>query len=225
MLKKIDWESQIGRRLSLRDLHVLQVVAQRGSMTKAAVQLEVSTSTVSEVIGNLEGGVGVQLLDRTPRGVEPTAYGRALLKRSIVAFDELKQGIKDIEYLAGQTSGELRIGCSEATVAMFPSMIESFAKQYPHVTLRVDEVSSGNLELPKLRERRLDLVLARLSAPALEYQSEDDLNIEVLFNDRLVAVAGPGSRWAGRRKIDLAELVDEPWILADADGWSHRIVS
>src|SRR5947208_16556843 len=98
MLRKIDWDSQIGRRLRLRDLHVFVTVAQRGSMAKAAIQLGVRTPTVSEVIADLEHGIGVRLLDRSPRGIEPTRYGHALLKRTAVIFDELKQSIRDIEY-------------------------------------------------------------------------------------------------------------------------------
>src|SRR5262245_17084426 len=120
MLRKIDWESQIGRRLKMRDLHVFFTVAQRGSMAKAAAQLGVSPPTVSEVIADLEHGLGVQLFDRTAQGVEPTMYGRALLKRGLAAFDELKQGIRDIQFLADPTVGELQIGCPEAIAAILP---------------------------------------------------------------------------------------------------------
>src|SRR5262245_30370267 len=81
MPRKIDWESQIGRRLRLRDLHVFQMVVQHGSMAKAAVALGVSQPAVSDVIADLEHALGVRLLDRTPQGVEPTMYGAALRKR------------------------------------------------------------------------------------------------------------------------------------------------
>ena len=113
MLRKIDWDSQIGRRLRLRDLHVFSTVAQRGSMAKAAAQLGVSTPTVSEVIADLEHGLGVRLLDRSPKGVEPTRYGHALLKRTLVVFDELKQCIKDIEHLSDSDRGRNK-GCKPA---------------------------------------------------------------------------------------------------------------
>src|SRR3984885_4121422 len=99
MLKKIGWDSRIGRRLRLRDLHVLLTIAQRGSMAKAAAQLGVSAPTVSEVVADLEHTLGVRLLDRGPKGVEPTRYGDALLKRTLIVFDELKQSVKDIEHL------------------------------------------------------------------------------------------------------------------------------
>ena len=97
MLRKIDWDNQIGHRLRLRDLHVFFTVAQDGSMSKAAARIGVSTPTVSEVIAGLEHGLGVRLFDRGPKGVEPTRYGDALLKRALTVFDELKQSIKDIE--------------------------------------------------------------------------------------------------------------------------------
>ena len=61
MLHKIDWESQIGRRLRLRDLHVFSMVVECGSMAKAARQLGVSQPAVSEVIVDLEHALGVRL--------------------------------------------------------------------------------------------------------------------------------------------------------------------
>src|SRR3979409_1448046 len=114
MLRKIDWESQIGRRLKLRDLHVFSTVVQHGSMAKAARHLGVSHPAVSEVIADLERALGVRLLDRSAQGVEPTIYGDALLKRSVAVFDELKQSIRDIEFLSDATTGEVRIGCTDA---------------------------------------------------------------------------------------------------------------
>jgi DNA-binding transcriptional LysR family regulator len=106
----MQWAERIGRRIKLRDLHVLQAVAQAGSMTKAANQLAVSVQVVSKAIADLEHTVGVPLLDRIPQGVEPTAYGRALMHRSVIAFEELRQGIKDIEFLSDPTAGEVRVG-------------------------------------------------------------------------------------------------------------------
>jgi hypothetical protein len=75
MLREIDWESQIGRRPRLWDLHVFSTVVQRGSMAKAAQHLGVSQPAVSEVIADLEHALGVRLLDRSAQGIEPTIYG------------------------------------------------------------------------------------------------------------------------------------------------------
>src|SRR5882724_2273552 len=132
MLRKIDWESQIGRRLRLRDLHVFHTVVQQRSMAKAAVALGVSTPAVSEVIADLEHALGVRLLDRSAQGIEPTVYGDALLKRSVAAFYELKESIRDIQFLSDATTGEVRIGCMEGPwwFTLLPDVILRFSKQY-----------------------------------------------------------------------------------------------
>src|ERR1700730_10179877 len=111
MVKVVDWESRIGRRLRLRDLHIFFAVADCGSMAKAGTRLRVTQPAISKAIGDLEAAVGVRLVDRSPRGVEPTAYGYALLKCGVAVFDELRQGIRSIEALADPTAGEVRIGC------------------------------------------------------------------------------------------------------------------
>ena len=99
-MANMQWADRIGRRLKLRDLHVLFAVIQSGSMAKAARHLAVSQPVVSAAIAGLEQTLGVRLLDRSRRGVEPTIYGRALLNHGLAAFDALRQGVKEIEFLA-----------------------------------------------------------------------------------------------------------------------------
>src|ERR1700674_5047435 len=111
------WDERIGRRLKLRNLHVLKTVAQLGSMGKAATQLAVSQPAISKAITDLEHVLGVRLLDRSRRGVEPTIYGSALLKWSVAVFDNLRQGVNEIDSLADPTAGELRVGTTDAMTA------------------------------------------------------------------------------------------------------------
>src|ERR1700751_3114881 len=97
MAKVLDWHSRIGRRVRLRDLHVLFAVVQHGSMVKAGASLGMSQSAVSQPVAALEQALDVPLLDRTPRGVELTLYGTALMRRGQAAFDELRSSVRDIE--------------------------------------------------------------------------------------------------------------------------------
>src|SRR5829696_289778 len=106
-----------GRRLKLRDLNILLTVIKSGSMGKAAADLAMSQPSVSKAIADIEHAVGLRLLDRSPHGVEPTIYGRALHKRGVAVFDELRQGVKELEFLTDPTSGELRVGCTESLAA------------------------------------------------------------------------------------------------------------
>jgi DNA-binding transcriptional LysR family regulator len=222
MVKEIDWEARIGRRLRLRDLHIFFTAVQRGSMAKAAQTLGVTQPAVSKVIADLEHTLGVRLLDRGARGVEPTKYGHVLLTRSNAAFDELRQSVKDIEHLSDPAVGEVRIGCQETfAAAILPSVIHRFSQTYPRVVLHVEQLGSLAAESSALRERTIDLGMFLLVKPHDEKLFADDLNVEVLFLEQMVIVAGKQSPWARRRKIDLAELVDEPWVVTESDTLSY----
>jgi DNA-binding transcriptional LysR family regulator len=218
-------DTRISRRLRFRDLQVFFAVAECGGMAKAATQLGVTQPSVSEIIAALETAFAVRLFDRTPHGVELTIYGRALLKRGIAAFDELKQGIRDIEFLADPTVGEVRIGCPESiSGALLAPLVHRFCLEYPRIALRVDPLPTPTLELPDLHARKLDLVVSRLSLPHAQDPFGDDVNVEVLFDDQPVVAAGANSQWARRRRIDLSELVDELWVATPRDTLPTMVV-
>jgi DNA-binding transcriptional LysR family regulator len=205
-----DWDNRIGQRIKLRDLHILSVVVRWGSMAKAAVHLATSQSVVSEAIANLEAALRVRLLDRNPRGIEPTIYATTLLKRGHVIFDELREGIKDIESLADSTTGEVRLACPEFLAAgLIPDAIDGSTRLYPEIVCRVVDLDSTTLEYRQLHERSVDLIVARIPYAF----ADDDLNIEHLCDDSHFVVAGAKSPWVNRRNVTLADLVDEPWIV------------
>jgi DNA-binding transcriptional LysR family regulator len=215
------WERHIGRRLRLRDLFVFFTVVEYGSMAKAALQLGVSTPSISEVIADLEHALGVRLLDRNPKGVVATAYGQALLARGRAAFDELRQGIRDIESISDPAAGEVRIGCPESVGAFLVQVIERVAQRHPRIRFHVQHVYAPTVEFPELRERKIDLVLARLAGKHIG----EDLDAEVLFDDPFSAAVGPKSKWANRRRVDLADLLDEPWVLTRLDVLAGQFLS
>jgi DNA-binding transcriptional LysR family regulator len=198
------------RRLKLRDLHILLVVAQRGSMAKAASELAISQPAVSRAIADMEHALGLRLFDRSRHGIEPTIYGRALVKRSVTIFDELKLGLEELEFLADPTIGSLRIGCSESVAAgMLPAIVDRFSRQHPGIRLDVAQVVLGATHYRELRERSIDLLLGWIPSSF----AEEDLSAETVLEERIVVIAGRQSQWARCRKLRLAELVDEDWIL------------
>ena len=206
------WADRIGRRLKLSDLHLFITVAETGSMGKAAERLGISQPSVSKAIADVEHTIGVRLLDRTATGVVPTAYGRALLKRSMGAFDELRQGFKDIEFLADPRVGEVRIGCPEAIASgLLVKVLDQFSSQYPRVKVRVSSADNMSHAFLQVRDRQVDLLLGRVT----KLFAEEDLEAEVLYDDRLFIVSGSNNRWTRRRKIELEELLEEPWLLPD----------
>ncbi len=205
-----DWDSRIGRHITLRDLHILSFVVRWGSMAKASTHLSTTQSVVSDAIANLESTLGVRLVDRSAKGVEPTIYAKALLKRSNVVFDELREVVKDIETLAGSTTGEVRVACPEFLAGgLIPDAVDGFSRSYPDIVCKVVEADATTLDFRQLQERSVDLMVARIPAAF----SDGDLNIEVLFDDPHVVVVGAKSPWINHCNVTLADLVGEPWII------------
>ena len=210
----MDWSDRIGRRVRLRDLHIVLAVAEAGSMAKASTRLSISHPVVSKAISELEQTLGVSLFDRSAQGVVPTPYGRALLVAAVNVFDEMRQGFKRIEFLADPTSGELAIGCPEIILAgVLPAISEHFLEQHPRVQLRVIHADTGLMQFEQLRKHNVELLIGRMPRPFVE----DDLVSEPLFDEPFVAVAGKDSEWARRRRIELAELAKEAWVLPPPD--------
>jgi DNA-binding transcriptional LysR family regulator len=199
----------ISRRVKLRHLNVLVAVVEQRSMVNAAERLGVSQPVVSKAIADLEHLVGVRLLDRGPQGVEPTVYGRALLKRSVSILDDLRSSIDELEFLAAPGAGELRIGSTEAMgTTLVPAVINRLARRYPRILFEVVLADPDTLLNRDLRGRRVDLIAGPFTP-----DTDDDLDVTVLHHDRLHVVCGPESPWANRRKISLADLVGERWVL------------
>jgi len=213
---------RIGQRLKLRDLHCLMSVAQAGSMAKAALRLSISQPVLSKAIASMELLLGVRLLDRSPHGVEPTAYGRQLLAASHAVFDELRLGVREIEHLSDSSAGELTLGSNEAsTVGVVPAAIERIRREHPRIVVRVVVVNTSAEQRLALRERRIDFAIGRIS----ESSEQDEFETEPLFDQQQVVVAGRQNPWTRRNSVDLAELLGEPWVLPSIETTSGRLAA
>jgi DNA-binding transcriptional LysR family regulator len=205
----MEFADRITRRMKLHDLHVLMAVVQAGSMNKAAAVLNMTQPAVSRSIAELERTVGVSLLDRNTRGVEPTAYGRALLNGGTAVFDDLRQALKDIVFLADPTAGEVRIGCNSILATSFVSaVIERLSQSYPKIVFHFT-IAPNEALYRELSERSVDVVIAQTLGPI----AHEWLDFDFVFDDSVVVAAGAQNPWTRRRRVGLAELVSESWTL------------
>jgi DNA-binding transcriptional LysR family regulator len=212
---------RIGRLMKLQDLHVLVTVMQAGSMGKAAQRLNISQPAVSRSIAELEHALGVRLLERHRQGVEATEYGRALLDCGVTVFDDLRQGVKNIEFLADPTSGEVRIGNTLTSSTTFiAAVVDRLSRRHPRIVFHVVPAGPDTL-CRELKERSLDLVVAREGG----LFKDEQFGFQTLYDDSFVILAGAQNPWARRRRIALPELVNEPWALPPRDSsvWEAAI--
>ena len=216
----MDEVERIERRVRLQDVRILISVVQTGSMGRAAKRLATSQPAVSRAIADLENTLGVRLLDRGPQGIEPTPYGRAIIARGIAALDELRQGIKDIEFISDPTAGELRFACSESMAdGLVFAAIDRLTRRYPGMQFQA--ITGGGPALfEQLAKRKVEFVISRMTEAA----AEEYLVVESLFDDLWVVAAALQNPWTRRRTIELAELRNEPWVL-HADGFGPALVA
>jgi DNA-binding transcriptional LysR family regulator len=201
---------RLSQRLKLRDLRLLLAVMEFGSMAKAAMHLNLTQSGVSKAVADIEHTLGMKLFDRTSQGVEPTVYGHALRKWGNAMFDDLRLGVGEIEHLADPTTGELRIGCTEAMTAGFVSaVIDRLTRRFPRLVLRVMQDDPSRLQGTYLRERKIEFAVGRIQSPFVE----EDMQAEIFFKERAFVVAGKQNKWVRRRNIKLSDLKDESWSL------------
>jgi len=207
---------RIGRRVKLQELDVLMTVVDAGSMGKAARRLNTSQPAISRSIADLENAIGVRLLERSPRGIRPTTFGRALIDCGTAVFDELNQGLRTIEFLSDPTAGELRIAGNEPIIAgILPAIFTQLRQSYPGISIHVFQAPTLAQQIDLLCERRIDFVLARITPP-----TPPQIHTEVLYDERWYVVARANGPLARRRKLTFADLIGEPWALP----WPETVV-
>lgn len=213
------WDDRIGRRLRLKDLHTLQTVAEVGSMAKASKRLALSQPAISKAISEMEHVLGTPLLDRSSRGVALTDCGRLLVERTRVVFDEITQGVSDIAELSDPTRGIVKIGTTEPAAGVVSEIISRLADKYPRLTYDV-MISDRDTLISELRQRSRDVVVTRWAPPPMA----DDLSVQTLFRSSLAVMAAHGHPLLRRKKLSLAELMNERWTLSPPDSFLGRVV-
>jgi DNA-binding transcriptional LysR family regulator len=213
-------DDRIGRRLRLKDLHTLQTIAEVGSMAKAGNLLALSQPAISKAIADMEHVIGASLLERNSRGVTLTESGRILVARGRVIFDEVREGLKDIEAVADPAQGDLRIGVADPLTVVVAEVIAELSSKYPRTTYQVT-INDATTTLRQLRDRELDIVLTRWSPET----TPSDLSVDVLFHSPLAVLAKKSHPLVGRKKLKLKDLMGERWTLSPPDSYLGRIVA
>jgi DNA-binding transcriptional LysR family regulator len=215
------WNDRIERRLKLKDLRTLMAVMETGGIGKAAGRLNYSQPAVSQAIANLERTLGKRLLERGRRGIESTAYGEALLKCGIAVFDDLRKGVEEIDFISDPTSGEVRIGCSEPISAgLLSEVIDRVARRYPRIVVHAVPGQPPEL-IRDLDARKVDFVLAQSVGRAAGPRHQ----VEVLYHEPVLVVAGLHHPYARRRRVRLADLVNQAWVLPPPTSFVTTLVA
>ncbi len=197
--------------LDVRRMKVLREVAARGSFSAAAEALSFTQSAVSQQVAALEREAGTTLLERGSRGVRLTEAGRALVSHADAILARIEDAEEELAALAGLRGGRLRIASFQSAGAtLVPRAVKAFHDRHPNVELGMVEAEPDEAQA-RLRSGDIDLALVYDFEP-LAGTLSDDLELTHLIDDCYDAVIAGDHALAGRRRIRLSDLANEPWI-------------
>lgn len=204
--------------MELRKLEVFCKVVELKSFTRCAEAVLLSQPTVSEHIRGLEEELGQKLLDRMGREVEPTPVGRLLYSYAVRILRIQRDALQAVEQYGGRLVGRIMLGSGTIPgTYILPGLIVKFRDKYPSIqaTLRI---AGSQLIAARVLDGELEIgvVGARWAEKGLEWVRH--------FADRLTLVVCTGHRWAGRKEVDLEELLEEPFILRESESGTRRVV-
>jgi DNA-binding transcriptional LysR family regulator len=196
-------------RIKLRQLQLVSVLGDSGNLRRAAAKLAMTQPTATRLLHEVEAALGVELFERSRRGMQPTLYGATMIRhaRALLAdLDSLHDGIRA---LAAGASGTLAIGAMASTASVvLPRSVAAMAALQPNVRISIQE-GTHDMLVGALRRGELDLILGRIMGGA----QMDELDHEVLYNDDFRVVCGRDNPLARKGRLRLSDLAGERWIL------------
>jgi DNA-binding transcriptional LysR family regulator len=209
--------------LSPQRLKVLSAVAAHGSFSEAADELSYSQSAVSQAVAALEAQTGLSLLERSRKGVRPTAAGQDLIDHSVGILARLQAAEDSLAALAGLRGGRLRMASfATAGATLMPLAIATFRAAHPDVELHLAEGEPAET-VPQLQNGEVDLALLFEFDGASE-RIEAELDRTFLLRDPMHLALPAGHPLASRRRIGLADLHDQSWVQTSAESACARHV-
>jgi DNA-binding transcriptional LysR family regulator len=202
----------------LTDLQLFVLVTDAGSVTRGAERAHLATASASARLRRLEEALGVQLLERLPRGVQPTPAGEALLVHARAVLRELDSLHAQLGPFVRGVRGVVRVYANtNATNAFLPHDLGSFLASHPQIDVLMEEHSSAE-SLLAIREGAADIGVV-----AAAVQSED-LSFLPYRRDRLMLVLSPANPLASAAEIAFRDVLDEDFVSLQSDAAIHRFL-
>ncbi|MGN3961699.1 LysR family transcriptional regulator [Burkholderia gladioli] len=195
--------------MELRHLRYFLAIAEESNVTRAAERLGIGQPPLSQQIRNLERELGVELFRRTAHGVVLTSAGQAFRVEAARVLDDAARARRAAQQAGNGETGILRLGFTASAVfnPVVPALIQRFKAAYPGVDVSLDEANTPEL-VRRLAHERLDAVFVRPGPSSFE-----GLALRPFSDEPMKLVVPASHRFAQRRRVALAELADEAFVL------------
>ena len=195
--------------LTLRQLKVFEAVTRHLNYTRAAEELHLTQPAVSMQVKQLEESLGISLFEQLGKRIHLTEAGQEVLGYARTVTQQLDELEGVLNRLKGLSGGRLRISVATTANYFIPTLLGSFSRQYPDVTVSLDITNRETL-LRSLAENTTDLVI--MGQPP----TEADVEAKPFMDNPLVVVAPPGHPLAGKKKIPLKRLQEETFLVRES---------
>lgn len=196
--------------MQVQELQWFAALVEDPNVTRTAARLHISQPALSRSLRRLEASVGVPLFDRVGRSLAPNEHGHALAEHVRRALTEFETGISAVRRAADPEAGETRLAFLHTLgVWLVPELISAYRAQHPGARFRLSQAGSTTL-VDGLLEGRHDLVLTGMEV------SDERLVWRALFRERLRLAVPPAHPLATRRRVRLAEVAKDPFIVVKA---------
>jgi DNA-binding transcriptional LysR family regulator len=204
--------------VTLRQLRVFQAVAQQRNFSRAGDAIGLTQPAISRAIRELEGQLGLQLLNRTTREVEPTDAGRNLAGKLDRLLDELELALLDVQGMASARRGKVRVASSPTLSAnLMPSCIARCAEQHPEIQLvLLDRVQQDVLGSVRAGEVDFGVVI--------DPSEPEDLHCETILREPFCLVCPSDHPLAQRKSLPWRALDGKKLVLLDHASGSRRLI-
>jgi DNA-binding transcriptional LysR family regulator len=195
--------------LTLRQLKVFESVSRHLNYTRAAEELHLTQPAVSMQVKQLEESLGIPLFEQLGKRIHLTEAGQEVLGYARTITQQLDELENVLNRLKGLSSGRLKISVATTANYFIPTLLGTFSRRYPDVTVTLDVTNRETL-LRQLNENTVDLVI--MGQPP----AEADVEAEAFMDNPLVVVAPPEHPLAGKKKIPLTRLQEETFLVRES---------
>src|SRR5262245_1446630 len=203
--------------MNLNHLAIFHAVAQTGSMTRGAERLDISQPAVSKQVQQLESALGIHLFDRIGRRVHLSQAGEILAdyaRRLFALAHEAEEALADVRAVG---RGRLVIGASTTIgTYLLPSVVAEFWRRHPRIELLVEIENTEQIHR-RLVGLELDIGLTE------GFVEEEELDAAVFHRDELVVIAAPAHPLAGKPRVPLSAVQQEPFVLREPGSGTRAV--
>ena len=205
-------------QIDFRHLETFCRVASLKSFSKAAEDLFLTQPTVSGHILSLEQSLSLRLFDRTSREVRPTKAGEVFLKYASKILSSRKDLLNALSEFSQGIRGELFLGASTIPGEyILPGLVGDFKKEHPHFILSLKIADTKEIIHDVLQDDvEFGMIGAKLDHPSLHFEKYEE--------DEIIVVASSGHPLARKKRVDVEEILREPWIIREEGSGTQMAV-